>query len=146
MPPTSALKAYGAGRANTVETYTQRDLLIKLFEGALQFMDQAIEAQRRREVEAAVRANGKARKIFLHLLSTINFDLGGEIAGQLRDLYLFIVSELAQASLQRVPERIEAVKPIVSQLLEAWRHIPDEHADTTSLPENRPTTMVNITT
>ena len=36
----------------------------------------------------------KAKRIFVELLSTLNFEVGGEIAERLRDIYLFLLVKL----------------------------------------------------
>ena len=119
-------QAYKAYRSAEVETLSQRDLIIKLYEGADRFLLQAEAAIYNKEWELAMQSCSKAKAIFMELLSTLNFEQGGAIAGQLRDLYLFLVSEIIEANLTKDVTRLKKLHPIIETLLDAWRQIPDD--------------------
>ena len=123
-------KAYGAAE---VETLSQRDILIRLFQGAERFLVQAQLAMSNRQIEPAHHHCQKARAIFVELLSTLNFELGGEIAVQLRDLYVFIIGRITEANLRKDPAIIAGILPAIATLREGWEQIPDEHARTSAL-------------
>ncbi|MFW5829926.1 MAG: flagellar export chaperone FliS, partial [Planctomycetota bacterium] len=118
-------RAYQAYRTAEVQTISQRDLLIKLFEGIQRFLLQAQRAMQDRRIEEAHTGCTKAKRIFVELLSTLNFEQGGEIAGQLRDLYLFAISEISVANLYKDPEKLAGILQVVEPLLQAWRPIPE---------------------
>ena len=132
MPPAHAYAAY---RTAEVETLTQRDLIVKLYQGAERFLLQAKMGMENKQIENATVGCQKAKRIFVELLSTLNFESGGEIADQLRDLYLFIVSQIVEANLQKDPQMIGELLPIIATLRGAWEEIPAEHANTSSLKE-----------
>ncbi len=136
-------QAYTAYKSAEVGTLNQRDLLIKLYEGSIRFMTQARTAIYNEEWEMATTSSSKARRIFMELLSTLNFEQGAEIAEQLKSIYIFIISELTDAVVSRDPERIQKLEPVVQTLLDGWKEIPDEHANTSSL-EEVPQNMINI--
>ncbi len=127
---TTYKKAYGAAE---VETLSQRDILVKLFQGAERFLVQAQLAIHNRQVEMAHTNCQKARAIFVELLSTLNFEQGGEIAIQLRDLYVFLIGQITEANLRKDAAKLSALLPTIATLREAWEQIPDEHARTSSL-------------
>lgn len=135
MPPAGA-SAYKAYRSAEVQTVSQRDLLVKLFEGAMRFLREAQAAIRNDEIELRHTRCTKAKAIFIELLSTLNFEQGGEVAGQLRDLYLFIVSEISVANLKNDAEVVDGVLKVIDPLLQAWKAIPEEYANVSSLPKN----------
>jgi flagellar protein FliS len=138
--------AYKAYRSAEVDTISQRDLLVKLFEGAMRFLREAQAAIRNHEIEARHTKCMKAKRIFIELLSTLNFDKGGEVAGQLRDLYLFVITEISAANLRNDAEAIGGVLKVVEPLLEAWRSIPEEFANVTSLSRTDHQSYLNIRT
>lgn len=119
-------QAYKAYRSAEVETLSQRELIIKLYEGADRFLLQAEAAIYNKEWELALQGCSKAKAIFMELLATLNFEQGGAIAGQLRDLYLFLISEIIESNLTKDVARLKKLHPIIETLLEAWRQIPDD--------------------
>ena len=136
MPP--AHKAYAAYRSAEVETLTQRDLIVKLYQGAERFLVQCQMGMRNGDLEQMTTGSTKAKRIFIELVSTLNMEAGGEIAANLRNLYLFLIAEITAAHVERDPARIDALMPVIATLREAWQGIPDGEANTSSLsqPQN----------
>lgn len=141
---TTTVQAY---RSAEIEGLSQRDLLVKLFEGIERFLGQARTAMEAKQIEPAHNGCLKARAIIMELLSTLNFDQGGDIAKQLRDLYLYLLSSISEANLRKDPALITAILPVVETLRSAWQDIPAEEANTTSLPGGtQRTSHVNLRT
>ena len=130
-----AANAYNAYRNAELQTVSQRDLVVRLYQGAERFLIQAQTAMQNRQIEMAHRSCSRAKDIFNELLATLNFDKGGDIALQLKELYLFLNWAITEANLKKDPAKIAILLPIVSTLREAWQGIPDEHSTLTSLPE-----------
>ena len=128
MPPPNR-NAYSAYRSAEIETLTQRDLIIKLYQGAERFLIGAKMAMENKEIENANTLSQKAKRIFMELLSTLDFEQGGAIAKQLRDLYLFIISSIVEANLRKDPARIGQILPIVATLREGWEQVPANEAN-----------------
>ena len=63
MPP--AASAYSAYRTAEVETLTQRDLIIKLYQGAERFLLQAKIGMENKQIESATEGCQKAKRIFV---------------------------------------------------------------------------------
>ncbi len=129
----SPAHAYSAYKSAEVTTLTQRDLVVKLFEGVDRFLLQGAAAMRNGNREMAQRACSKAKRILVELLSTLNFEAGGEMAKQLRDLYLFMLTEISTGNMETDPERLNGVRRVVQPLLDGWRQIPDTYANLSSL-------------
>jgi flagellar protein FliS len=127
-------RAFAAYRSAQVETLTQRDLIIRLYQGAEKFLRLAREAMLDRRIETAHVNCTKARDIFQELASTLNFDQGAEIAQQLKELYLFLIVRITEANLLKKPDKIDEVLPIIVTLREAWEQVPADLANTTSIP------------
>jgi flagellar protein FliS len=130
----AAAKAFAAYHSAQVETLTQRDLIIRLYQGAEKFLALAQEAMRNRKIEAAHVNCVKARDIFQELAATLNFDQGAEIAQHLKELYVFIILRISEANLLKKPEKIAEILPIIVTLREAWEQVPADLANTTSIP------------
>jgi flagellar secretion chaperone FliS len=129
-----AANAYAAYRSAEVTTMSQRDLLVKLYQGAERFLVQARAALANQQWEMADTGCQKAKRIFMELMATLNFSADATIAGQLRDLYLFIVAEIVQANLRHDGERLHRLLPIIATLREGWEQVPAEFAEVSSLP------------
>ncbi len=125
--------AYGAYRRSEIETLTPRDLLVKLFEGLERFVEQAAIAMDNRHLEMATKNTQRIRDILFELQSTLNFEVGGDIAKQLDELYTFMTRETIEAGMKKDAARLRQLQRVIRPLLEGWRGIPDAHAHTTSL-------------
>jgi len=127
--------AAAAYRKASIETMSQRDLIVALYRGAERFINQGIAGIANGDVHMALTGFQKAKRIFVELVSTLNFEQGGDIAPRMRDLYLFFIGELVQASATADQERARQLLPVVATLREAWEEVPDEYANASSLPE-----------
>ena len=129
----SPANAYAAYRTAEVETISQRDLIVKLYQGAERFLRQTDAALEAGDRGAATIASGKARRIFTELLSTLNLEQGGEIAARLQSLYVFFIARSIEATVNGQPQMIRDILPIIADLRGAWEQIPAEHAHTSSI-------------
>ncbi len=128
---TAALAA--AYRNAEIETVSQRDLLVRLYQGIERFLDQGEAAMRNQKRELATVSCQKARAILFELLSTLNFEVGGEIAERLKQIYLFLIAEITECSLRKDADRLRKIRPTLAILRSAWEEIPAEFANVTSL-------------
>ncbi len=130
----SAANAYTAYRTAELATISQRDLIVRLYQGAERFLNQAQLAMSNKQVEMAHVNCQKAKAIFCELMATLNFEKGGEIANQLKELYLFFILQIVEANLRKDPSMIARILPSIAQLREAWQQVPEEHANVSSVP------------
>jgi flagellar secretion chaperone FliS len=126
--------AYGAYRSAEITTASQKDLIVRLYLGAEKFLDLACQAMAAKKYVDSMTNCRKARDIFMELMSTLNFEQGGELAIRLKDLYAFLVFQISEASLRKNPEQIQTILPIIRTMREGWENVPVEEANTTSIP------------
>lgn len=131
---TNARSAYQRAE---VETLTQRDLLVALFFGIERGLDQAMVAMNERRVPDSHDACTRVKAIIVELLSSLNVEVGGEIAARLRELYLFMLSRIAEANLRKDPALLAELMPIVADLRQGWQSVPDEFANVSSVGANQ---------
>lgn len=129
-----AATAYAAYRSAEIETISQRDLIVLLYQGAERFLDAGRQAMELHQLETAMVQCRRAKEIFIELLSTLNFEVGGEVAKQLKELYAFLILQITEASMRKEPQKIAAIMPIVATLREGWQQIPDDFANVSSMP------------
>jgi flagellar protein FliS len=108
---------------HAVLTAPPEQLVVMLYDGALRFLRQAVAAFGLGELERAGRSLNRAEAIIDELLVTLDHERGGEIAGALRDLYLFCRRHLTEARLQRDADKVGQVAGLLAELRESWAHV-----------------------
>jgi flagellar protein FliS len=106
-----------------ITTQNKGRLIVLLYEGAIKFMQLAI-----REIEAGNdgekgRYIGRAQDIISELNAVLNTEAGGEIATNLRNLYLFMNRRLSEANVKRDASMIREVITLMEELTEGWKQI-----------------------
>jgi flagellar protein FliS len=139
-----AANAFNAYKQAEIETISQRDLLVKLYQGVERFLNIAMVGIANGEIESVNTNCQKAKRIFMELLSTLNMEVGGDVAVRLRDLYLFFIAEIVEGNLTKDRERIAKIMPVIATLREAWQGVPDEFANVSSLPQDSQGSTLNI--
>lgn len=94
-----------------------------LYDGANRFLAQAAESMSERKIEEAHNRLRRAEMIISHLLASLDFERGGEIAPRLASIFIFCQRHLNQARIHRDPQRIEQVRGLLGTLRDAWAQI-----------------------
>jgi flagellar secretion chaperone FliS len=113
-------KSIEAYRKTDVMTANRETILLMMYAGAIRFLKQAIEAKESHQVAERVRLVTKTQEIITELRSTLNFELGGELAHTLDALYAYLAKRLTQGTLENNPEHLQEVLNHLSSLNEAW--------------------------
>jgi flagellar secretion chaperone FliS len=120
--------AYASYRNSEISTLNQRDLIVKLYRGAENFLLQSAASLAANDGPQAILAGQKARAIFSELMATLDFERGGDIAKQLSALYTFFINDITDALASNDAVEMRKMVPIVANLREAWEGIPSEIA------------------
>jgi flagellar protein FliS len=118
--PTPTREAY---QRAAVLTASQEQLIVLLYDGATRFLSQAAVAMAGGEIETAHVRLRRAEMIIAHLLASLDYERGGELAPRLASIYLFCQRHLNQARIHKDPERINEVRGLLSSLRDAWAQI-----------------------
>jgi len=116
-------KPYQAYQQNSVQTSSQKQLIVMLYDGMHRFMSQAITAIESGEVELAHQSLHKTGKILLELLATLREDKGGEVAQNLKKLYVYCYEQVVIANLKKDVELITSVQKVIGNLREGWKEL-----------------------
>ena len=112
-----------AYKENSVTTQSRGMLVVLLYEGAIKFLNQAIvELEAGRFVEKGQYIN-KAIDIINELDVSLNMEIKGGVAENLRKLYLFMIAHLNKANFQRDPQMVRQVIGMLDDLVSAWKAI-----------------------
>ena len=108
---------------NAVTTQSRGRLIVLLYEGAIKFMKLAIREIEANNYEAKGRYINKAQDIINELNAVLDMDAGGEVASNLRRLYLFMNRRLCEANVKRDPQIIREVIGLMEELNQSWKAI-----------------------
>ena len=117
------MKGIATYQQTAIGTQSKGRLIVMLYDGAIKFMKLAI-----RELEAGNHAAkgqyiNRAQDIISELNAVLDMESGGEIAQNLRRLYLFITRRLSEANARRDPQMIREVITLMEELNQSWRAI-----------------------
>src|SRR5579884_3708680 len=90
-------------------TATPEELLILLYEGAIRFLNLARKAIENKEIEKSHNNLIKAQKIIVELMTSLDFEIGGEVAHNLYRLYEYYHYRLVQANIKKDVTMVDEV-------------------------------------
>lgn len=111
---------HDAYRTNAVETASPEQLTLMCYDGALRFMRRAARALDDGDLADASSATGRAQAIVNELNVTLDMEAGGEIASNLRGIYLFVNRHLSEAVTQRDSAKVRESMDLLADLRGAW--------------------------
>jgi flagellar protein FliS len=115
-----AIKTY---QDSAVTTQSKGRLIVLLYDGAIKFMKLAIKELEAKNYEAKGQYINKALDILNELNAVLDMNAGGEMAANLRKLYLFMVKHLSEANVKRDPQMIREVIKLMDELSQSWKAI-----------------------
>ena len=127
MVPSRFRKEY---RYNEISTSSQGKLIIMMYEGALKFVNLAIEGLDSKDLSKKGLYINKAHDIINELSLALDFNKGGEVAQRLESLYQFMLKQLTLANIKSDRQAVETVIKILSPLTEAWEQLCHAPTDT----------------
>lgn len=102
---------------------SQKDLIVFLYESAVNLMEEARVMINDGDVPGTHQRLNRARNIFLHLLSTLNLEAGGDLAKKLSALYSYFVEKITMANTTKNIQELDDIIPIVNDIKEAWQDL-----------------------
>lgn len=116
----NAARAYFSTKVNTT---SQEELVVMLFEAAIKFLEQAKIKIEEKDYQEKGNSISKALDIIAELDSSLNSEKGGEVAQNLHTLYLFCQSRLLMANLKMDVKIIDEVIGMLKQVGSAFAEI-----------------------
>ena len=116
-----ALNAYRSTDLNSrCETSSKRDLVIMLYDAAIDAMGVAQQHAARGEKRAVNAATTRALTILSGLRETLDLKNGGAVAAHLDDFYQFLIRRLVRAGATGSTDDLADCQDLLSQVREAW--------------------------
>ena len=116
----SPLEAKLAYRENAVRSATPIELVVILFDTAIEDMRRAVSAVQASDVEERANAVRHALLILQQLQGTLDFERGGQVAKQFEQFYNLIRAKLLESQLRNSPELMAQQMQFMSEVRDCW--------------------------
>ncbi len=115
-------------RETQIKTATQGKLIVMLYDGAIKFVNLALESMQdgKSKYDSISNYIIRAQDIVTELMVSLDFEKGGEIAKSLFSLYMFINRQLLEANIKKESHPLDAVKKLLIELRSAWVEVSEK--------------------
>jgi flagellar secretion chaperone FliS len=117
------MKGIEAYQQTAIGTQSKGRLIVMLYDGAIKFMKLAIQELEAGNHAAKGQYIGRARDIISELNAVLDVETGGEVARNLRKLYVFMSRRLFEANANSDPQMIREVISLMEELNQSWKVI-----------------------
>lgn len=106
-----------------IQSRSPLELVVMLYDGALRFLQQTVDAMERGDLVAKRDSLSRAMAIVTELHGMLDLEQGGEVAASLDSLYTYMMERLTTANQQRDTAPVAEVMRLMSGLRDAWSQI-----------------------
>jgi flagellar secretion chaperone FliS len=135
MSPQTGLHSY---QVNDISTSSQSQLILMMYDGALQAVNQSIQCMDQKDVAGQSQHILKAQDIVNELSLALDMEQGGDVSKTLDQLYQFVLNQLIQANITSDKMYLESVIKVLSPLRDAWSRIAETSHEEPEVPEPAP--------
>ena len=114
---------YKAYQQTQVTTAKPEKILLMLYEGAIKFVKIANQKMRAKDVAGKGTYISKTMAIISELMNTLDHKVGGQLAQDLENLYMFMMDRLIEANIHNRIEDLEAVERLLITLYQGWEDV-----------------------
>jgi len=111
---------YSQYKKAAIQTASQGKLILMMYDGAIKFINIALENIPLKKYDIVNKNIIKAQDIITELMLALNIEVGGEIARNLYSLYDYMNRRLVEANIKKNSEIAQEVLRLLSELKEAW--------------------------
>ena len=105
---------------SSIETASREQILIMLYDGAIQFLNKAKLAMQNKEFEAIHNNLMSAQNIIQEFINSMDREVAPQLAENLISLYEYFLRRLVQANMKRQVEPIDEVLKYLKSLKATW--------------------------
>ncbi|MCL1833574.1 MAG: flagellar export chaperone FliS [Leptospirales bacterium] len=114
---------YNQYKQTQITTANQGKLIVMLYDGAIKFLNIALDNLNPKTYDIVNNNIIKAQDIITELLLSLNMEEGGEISQNLFNLYMYFKRQLLDANIKKDKEILEQIIKLLKELREAWDQI-----------------------
>lgn len=111
---------YQKYKATSVQSASKEKILLMLYEGAMKFTKLAIKAIEEKKIADKGVNIGRAFDIVMELNNTLDHKVGGEIASQLEQLYMFMMEQYTKANIHSDVVPLQTNLKLLQTLYDGW--------------------------
>ena len=111
---------YQKYKNTSIQSASREKLLLMMYEGAMKFTKLALSAAEQKKIADRGMNIGRAYDIILELNNTLDHKVGGEIAKNLEQLYMYLTDQLTQANITGDPQFLRNTLKVLETLYEGW--------------------------
>ncbi len=104
----------------SIETASREQILIMLYDGAIQFLNKAKAAINNNEIENAHNSLMGAQNIIQEFINSLDREVAPQLVDNLTSLYEYFIRRLIQANMKREIEPIDEVLKYLKSLKATW--------------------------
>ncbi|WP_413577002.1 flagellar export chaperone FliS [Bdellovibrio sp. HCB290] len=112
--------AYQKYKTTSVQSASKEKILLMLYEGAIKFTKLAVKAIEEKKIADRGQNIGRAFDIIMELNNTLDHKVGGEIASQLEQLYMFMMEQYTKANISGDAAPLHANLKLLNTLYDGW--------------------------
>ncbi len=112
--------AYQKYKTTSVQSASKEKILLMLYEAAIRFTKQAVQAAEDKRIAERGTNIGRAYDIVLELNNTLDHKIGGDVAKNLEQLYMFITDQYQQANITGDPKYLRDAQKVLETLYDGW--------------------------
>lgn len=112
--------AYQKYKTTSVQSASREKILLMLYEGAVKFTKLAIKAAEEKKIADRGINIGRAFDIVMELNNTLDHKVGGEVAVQLEQLYMFMMDQYTKANITGNTEPLKSNLKLLQTLYDGW--------------------------
>lgn len=116
---------YSKYKKTSVLSASREQILLMLYEGAIRFTKLAIQATEQNKIADRGHNIIRAFDIILELHATLDHKVGGELAAQLEQLYVFMMDKYTQANIKGDVDALKANLKVLENLYDGWKQAID---------------------
>ena len=117
MTMTRGIDAY---RRTEAQSASPMQLIVMLYDGALQFLSEARTAHAAGDMPRRAHALRRVANILAECQSTLDLERGGAVADELDRLYSYMSARLIDVTVKKDPTAIDELYKLMTPLRQAW--------------------------
>lgn len=108
-----------------IETASPEMLILMLYDGAIKNIKISIQSIRDEQPDFQQSSNCliKAQNIITELMVSLNFEIGGDIARNLFNIYEYINYTMAQCNINKNDHNLDSIVEMLTDLRETWKEV-----------------------
>ncbi len=128
---------YDQYKQTQINTANQGKLIVMLYDGAIKFLNIAIENMQPKTYDIVNTNILKAQDIITELMLSLNMNEGGQISQNLMSLYIYFKKRMIEANIQKNSDILKEIVKLMLELRDAWDQISAKESKNDSYRESK---------